>query len=556
MSLPNAYSLKTSSIPKYFTAILEVDMPQDFNANFMTSIGFRYAIDRSFIDILKELHFLCDNGMPTKRYTDFYDLTQGKTALFNGIYEAYGKLFEKFPEAQKLSETQVVDALRQLYEGKKTDMMISGISATFVALCRVVDDFDAMASEVRRARQAEPPQPGPALPPVAVPETVATPSQPTTTGEPTPSDLADEEESEPLVLGPEYEIRPETQLAAPDRVQETQTVSAVAAASVPEAPFPESEQPAAMAEATPRQVEPEPLTLVLDTEEPASAAASTAPVRAATAASEPEPLVLETDAPDDAPPLHRDRLAAPAPLAAPPVPRREPDAPTATDVSARADAMPEVPVQAARTGHALADVFEPTPLTLLLESDVPGEIAPSDHDRTATPPAHDATLVLDLETPPLSRTDADAKTAMDQETSSPPASAPTDQLLEVDAPATGAPWTVPADEASGHGTESAFPLDEATTAIAESHDAAPQREVPRPARPTITISPSLAFEIDLSPSETAGVGASPSPPAGADDGAEKAQRRPLQIVLPESTDPAVYDAIFASLKRHLLDSDA
>jgi hypothetical protein len=31
----------------------------------------------------------------------------------------------------------------------------------------------------------------------------------------------------------------------------------------------------------------------------------------------------------------------------------------------------------------------------------------------------------------------------------------------------------------------------------------------------------------------------------------KSLRGPIQIVLPESTDAAVYDAIFTSLKRHL-----
>ena len=614
MSLPNAYSLKTSSIPKYFKAILETDIPQDFNANFMTSIGFRYAIDRSFIDILKELHFLCDSGMPTKRYTDLHGLTHGKVPLFEGIREAYDGLFEKFPEAQTLSEPQVVDALKPLYEGKKTDMMISGISATFVALCRVVDDFETMAAEVRRWRQAAKLRTELSLPPSAAQETttpteaaapaVPSASRATASGEPPSWGVADAEDSEALVLGPEYEILAETQAPPPNGVMEPPKVRAAAAGNGPEALFPESGRQAATtgdapvrAEPTPRQVEPEPLTLVLDTEESARAAAAAQAVTAA-AAPEPEPLVLvlepetprvasapdqtglgatvmaaaalaapdvfepepltlvlETDAPGDAAPLHRDRRAAPAPLAEPLLLIREPDAPTAMDAPVPADAMPEPPASAAPVGHAAQEAAEPEPAVPVLEPDAPGEAVPS----PAAEARRDIPLVLDRETPSPVRADADAKPALAQETSSAPAPAPTGLPLEEEEPATGAALTIPAAEAPDHETEPAATLDAASpgAAVAEPQDTFPRKEVPRPERPAF--GPSLAFDIDLSPSDTAressAAAASPQPSAGADDGAEKAQRRPLQIVLPESTDPAVYDAIFASLKRHLLGSD-
>ncbi len=142
MSLPNAYSLKTASIPLYFTAILDADIPDTFDVAFMTRIGFRYAIDRSFIDILKELHFLSDNGMPTKRYIDFHQREEASTALLGGIHEAYSPLFDALPQADTRSDHEIIEALKQLYAGKKSDMMISGIANTFLALCRYAKEGD------------------------------------------------------------------------------------------------------------------------------------------------------------------------------------------------------------------------------------------------------------------------------------------------------------------------------------------------------------------------------------------------------------------------------
>ncbi|MGE4538171.1 MAG: DUF5343 domain-containing protein [Desulfovibrio sp.] len=191
MSIPDAYSLKTHSISKYFQALLTLPVPEVFDAVFFSDIGFRYAIDRSFIDILKELHFLDADGRPTRRYFDFHDGIAASDALLDGIREAYGRLLEADPDACGQPQKRIFETLKTLYAGSKPDMMVLGIAKTFVALCQYAEEIDrnppplhaAMEVRAKDAGQGEPeatPEPADTAAPEPMSET------PTPQPEPTP----------------------------------------------------------------------------------------------------------------------------------------------------------------------------------------------------------------------------------------------------------------------------------------------------------------------------------------------------------------------------------
>ena len=613
MSLPNAYSLKTSSIPIYFEEILRTAIPNKFDAGFMSSIGFRYAIDRSFIDILKELHFLSDSGMPTKRYMDFHSLDDARDALLDGIHEAYSKLYRLHSDAADLSEPQVVDALKQLYEGKKTDMMINGIASTFLALCRFADNLDAVTAAVQQSRDAaenasqqnaSPPAPPSPHAAAATAQEAAAPQQPeaTTASETVPLHLVLESKRddagaegapaaapEPMlpVLGKEAadgtadaapampesvaaQAAPEPEL--PVLELETPLATAAPEAPVPDAPAPADllAEPAAAAEpAAPQTPPPAPVPgretpliahvvqspppppetpeqLVLELE---SEAGDAAPSPAASAASHdgdgtahaahasfdaavPFHLVLESEmgdagaedtpaaAPESMPRVLEEEPAADTADAAPAMPESvtaqaapEPELPVLEPETPLATAAPEAPVPDAAVGEPLPPVFDaPAPASPFLE-------APS----------------------PLGNADDTFAMAQDSMQDAAPPSPP-DPLQAAATPPDASPGVGPA-------AVRAAPLEDAATA-------APQQE-------RTVIPASLVFNLDApplkeTPPENA---AAPSPDAASaaaqatacdtNKGATKTMRYPIQIVLPESTDVAVYDAIFTSLKRHL-----
>jgi Family of unknown function (DUF5343) len=73
MALPDSYTLKTGSLPAYFSAMLDAQPPERFSVKFLENLGFTSTNDRLFIGILKDLGFLNRDGTPQQRYFDFMD---------------------------------------------------------------------------------------------------------------------------------------------------------------------------------------------------------------------------------------------------------------------------------------------------------------------------------------------------------------------------------------------------------------------------------------------------------------------------------------------------
>lgn len=472
MSLPNAYSLKTASIPLYFSRMLDTEIPNTFDASFMTSIGFRYAIDRSFIDILKELHFLSLNGMPTKRYIDFHGRSRAKTALQDGIREAYSLLFDQLPDADQLGAGRVVEALKQLYDGKKSDMMINGIANTFVTLCRYAreTDFAAFGEEPAPAHRPDAPL-GDDGPAVAVSKPVA-------------ADVAAVSEAVSAAQPP------------------------VAATQTPQADIPtarDASPPSAV------EAEPEPIRLELESEirpeTEAAPSAVPAPATQSMAAPEPESLILVLESETDASPSV---AARPTSQAAAP---EKPQAPQAATSE-----KPRTPQPA---------VNEPEPILLELESEIRPE--------AETPPAAAATP----ETPPAVATPPTAQPRPGLPTLEPAERAALMQPLPPEPPTAQAE---PADLANA--PEADAPLAGGNTRA----DAPFVLHIAPPGQEAASVQPQAAGAAEAT-------GVDNAAPRQAASDACSTTSCPIQIVLPHTSDVAVYDAIFASLKRHLLSSE-
>lgn len=151
--LSRAYTLKASKIPNYFNVLLDNPEPEVFDTAFLAKSGFRYAIDRAFIDILTNLGFLTEAGIPTRRYRDFLDHRQAATALRLGLAEAYAGLLAELPQAAACSEVQIMETVSRYFEGEINDMAAGGIAATFLALTRYAagpDSGSAMAGAALR----------------------------------------------------------------------------------------------------------------------------------------------------------------------------------------------------------------------------------------------------------------------------------------------------------------------------------------------------------------------------------------------------------------------
>ena len=358
--LCRAYTLKASKIPEYFKIILDNPVPDVFDTAFLAKSGFRYAIDRTYIDILKGLGFLTDAGRPTRRYADFHDRRQAGALLRQGMAEAYAGLLAALPEAAACPERQITEVVTRHFEGEINEMAASGIAATFLALTRYAAGlgngaaagdsavFVAAQGPILAERPvslsppaaAVPSAPWPDVAPVAVPEPVAAASSaPAAPSVAAPEPIlapvaAAQAESAPPQAAPAPE--PAVAIDAGPASQPTAPL-APAAAPIPATATAEATAPEATTTAAPEGQS----TLAPMPAEPATAAtpsanhAETAPGAAPLAEAEEAPTSTAA-APEPAP--------APSPEAADAGPAVSPaDSPEAAD---NADGAPDIVIEA------------------------------------------------------------------------------------------------------------------------------------------------------------------------------------------------------------------
>lgn len=139
MPLPDSYTVKYGSLAAYFDAIQGAQPPDRFSVKFLENLEFKSTNDRTIVGILKELGFLDPNNVPTQRYYQFLDKTDGPKVLADGIREMYSDLFAVKKDANKLNADEAFNKLRTIYAGKKNDSTIKLIAKTFAGLCELAD---------------------------------------------------------------------------------------------------------------------------------------------------------------------------------------------------------------------------------------------------------------------------------------------------------------------------------------------------------------------------------------------------------------------------------
>ncbi|MEA5259993.1 DUF5343 domain-containing protein [Arcicella aquatica] len=133
------YLMTNKNLNSYFQAISNAKAPSKFTTNFLIQLGFKSTGDRLFIQILKGLAFLDSNGVPTERYFQFLDNSQSKYILTEAIKEAYADLFQINIRANEMSESEVKNKLKTIFQGKKSDDVMRFMAKTFKGLCELGD---------------------------------------------------------------------------------------------------------------------------------------------------------------------------------------------------------------------------------------------------------------------------------------------------------------------------------------------------------------------------------------------------------------------------------
>ena len=109
-------------------------------------LNFRYARDTwllknaqysAVIDILKDMGFIDNAGVPTDLYAQYQNENIAKEALATGIKKAYPALFKAYPEAYSMSKADLEGYFKQ--QTGKAGSVLEKMVSTFRKLCSLAD---------------------------------------------------------------------------------------------------------------------------------------------------------------------------------------------------------------------------------------------------------------------------------------------------------------------------------------------------------------------------------------------------------------------------------
>ena len=135
----SAYLVTTKNAEGFFNAIQGAKAPERFTTKFLKDLDFASSNDRLFIDVLKGLGFLDENGAPTERYFAFLDHSQSGRVLAEALRDAYDELFALNRNAQKMTVEELKGKLKSLTQGQKSENVIGWMANTFKALSDLAD---------------------------------------------------------------------------------------------------------------------------------------------------------------------------------------------------------------------------------------------------------------------------------------------------------------------------------------------------------------------------------------------------------------------------------
>lgn len=139
MPVPKSYLTSAKNVPAILDAIRAGQAPEKFTQVHLKNLGFASSSDRLIIPVLRVLGFLNDDGSPTQRYYDFLDQTQSSKVLASALRETYDDLFRINKKAYDWSQTDLVNKLKTLTEGKYSDSVLAKMAMTFSTFAALAD---------------------------------------------------------------------------------------------------------------------------------------------------------------------------------------------------------------------------------------------------------------------------------------------------------------------------------------------------------------------------------------------------------------------------------
>jgi hypothetical protein len=132
------YVYATKHINDVLLKIQDSGRPDKLTFAYMRDIWlFKDAKYSAVLDLLKDMDFVDDSGMPTELYAEYQNSGLSKKALAKGIKKAYPELFKAYHNANSLQKEIVTGYFKQRTGAEKA--VLEKIVSTFTTLCTLAD---------------------------------------------------------------------------------------------------------------------------------------------------------------------------------------------------------------------------------------------------------------------------------------------------------------------------------------------------------------------------------------------------------------------------------
>ncbi|GAA5521161.1 DUF5343 domain-containing protein [Aliifodinibius salicampi] len=132
MKVSEAFLVNTKNFDKIIEALVNYeDREFVIDSSLLEMLGYSDPNDLLVVRLLKDLSIIDQDGEAGKYFDEFRDPETTKKALTRGVLDAYAPLFEKDPQIYKADIGDLKKAFNEVFNGKKTDLIVKYISGTF-----------------------------------------------------------------------------------------------------------------------------------------------------------------------------------------------------------------------------------------------------------------------------------------------------------------------------------------------------------------------------------------------------------------------------------------
>lgn len=132
MKVSEAFLVNTKNFESIIDTLVKHETKEPvINSTLLEDLCFSDPNDLLVVRILKDFKIINNDGKPSKFYDEFKNANTTKVALAKGLITAYEGLFDAYPKIHQAPIEKIKAAFVEIFQGKKTELIIKYISGTF-----------------------------------------------------------------------------------------------------------------------------------------------------------------------------------------------------------------------------------------------------------------------------------------------------------------------------------------------------------------------------------------------------------------------------------------